>query len=150
MGSPFIHKLLGYLLLAIFLPLVFHVGNVEDLGQLMNDHSKSQPLHQHEDFDEVHHDHHFHIGVLHLLGHLVEFICQADNVVDEHFIGVNNSTTHKTTLYSQDVDHPVHKLDWPICKVDSESLPDPPRYLQSTSPQFLYRSTPSRAPPAHV
>ena len=57
--------------------------------------------HQHEEFEDIHHEHTFHIGIIHLLGHLYENINHSNDHSDNHLVLVQKSSTKKVVDYNK-------------------------------------------------
>ena len=143
-------EILSLFLLSTYLLVVGHqsIFHTHDSG--FDSDTTPKHSHQHEDFKDVHHEHHFHIGIFHFLGHLFETINHASDNADNHLVVLQNTSTKKIT----DNKNPIGKVNSIInlvfIEVDAESLPDPPNY-HSPFLQKLTRSTsPLRAPPAVV
>lgn len=69
-------KILSYCLLAIYL-----LAGVQSIGATL---PHEQLHHHHKDFDAVHHEHAFHIGIFHFLGHFMEKIGQQQDSTDDY------------------------------------------------------------------
>jgi len=66
-------KILSRFLLAIYLLVILHHS-----ASLLHDAGHCSYADVHDGFEEHHHDHRFHIGVFHFLGHLLENISHYD------------------------------------------------------------------------
>ncbi|MBT8191431.1 MAG: hypothetical protein HKN67_14560 [Saprospiraceae bacterium] len=61
------------------------------------------PDHQHTGYNDHHHDHHFHIGIFHYLGHLFDHVCDSGNHESEHLLcNVNPITKIKVIDNNRD------------------------------------------------
>ena len=69
-------KILSYCLLPIYL-----MAGVQGIGASF---PPEQLQHQHEEFEAVHHEHTFHIGIFHFLGHLVEKVLLQEDPTDDY------------------------------------------------------------------
>ena len=106
--------------------------------------------HEHQDFQEIHHEHQFHIGILHVLGHLFEQIVHQDNTQDQDIVIVTLSNFLKNVIQQGIANSAFFQIEnGLVFSVDSESLPDPPFYLAFLQ-KFKRPDTPLRAPPALV
>ena len=106
--------------------------------------------HQHDDYTNKHHEHHFHVGIFHFLGHLFESISHVSDNADEHLVVIQNTSTKKASDSKTSICKYFLESNLVLIKVGAESLPDPP-YYQIPYLQKLTRSTsPLRAPPSHV
>ena len=143
------NKILSHFLLAIYLLAIVHqsVSHKHDLTT--NAIPSSDSSHKHEDFSEVHHEHEFHVGIFHFLGHLLEQINHADDLADEHLINVQKTFTKKVVDRNNSVDVFFDCQQEMAYEVDAESLPDPPYHL-SILQKLKLPSTPLRAPPSLV
>ena len=106
--------------------------------------------HQHEDFKEVHHEHGFHVGIFHFLGHLFESVNHSNDFADEHLLVAQKTTNKKVVDPNKTVDFFTDGGNSIVVSVDAESLPSPPPYLVFLSHRLKQPNTPLRAPPALV
>jgi hypothetical protein len=110
---------------------------------------KEKFTHKHEDFQEVHHDHHFHVGIFHFLGHLFENINHSNDHVDKHSIVVQKTSVKKFVANSHVFNAYFNGITFEVIVVDTESLPDPPYFLKLLQ-KLKLRGTSLRAPPTLV
>lgn len=135
--------------MATYLLVVLHQGvlHMHELG--VTSFMQKKPHHVHKDYQDVHHEHDFHIGVFHYLGHLFDNVQHSDDFGDEHYLSTNNVGDGELKLVKQQDTFFFAVLEEPVFEVDQSSLPSPPDYL-SLLPQFKQINTPLRAPPALV
>ena len=139
---------LGYFLLMVYLIVVW-VQSVNPLHNFELSSRSASDSHQHVQNGDTHHDHLFHIGIFHFLGHLSDIIKQTDQQADDHVI-MGAEYANSTVMEHASVDHAHILLNiTPVSPVDSESLTDPPEEL-SVLNSSLRINTPLRAPPAQV
>lgn len=142
-------KILSHFLLAIYLLVVMH-------HSVMHSHeadaSKNPNLgsHQHEDFKDVHHEHRFHVGIFHLLGHLFESINHSNDFADQHLLLAKKTSTKKEVDHNKTVNFFTVGKNMVVFSVDAESLSSPPSYLVFIPHRLKQPNTPLRAPPALV
>lgn len=105
--------------------------------------------HQHDGFEDVHHDNHFHIGVFHFLGHLFENIGHQDDLGCDHIAPSLNILVKKVLDTNSDVHLWCNKNDTNYSTVDPLSLSDPPFY-RLFSQKSKQLATPLRGPPSHL
>lgn len=106
--------------------------------------------HQHQNYTDIHHEHHFHIGIFHFLGHLFENIGHAGDNADDHLVIIQDSSSKKVSDYKFLINKFFKLSKLVLIEIDAESLSDPP-YYQIPYFQKLIRSTsPFRAPPLLV
>lgn len=115
------------------------------LGKTLNPVS-----HQHEDFKEVHHEHGFHVGIFHFLGHLFESVNHSNDYADEHLLVAKKITNKKVVDHNKTVDFFTEGGNRVVFSVDAESLSSPPPYHLYLSHRLKQPNTPLRAPPALV
>ena len=138
-----------FLLLLYLLAFGFQSTTVRGQQSISRIHSSS-PSHHHDDFHDKHHDHHFHVGIFHFFGHLIEKIGQLKDLNTDHVYLLIE--TIKKDLGTKDLKLSKYFFtqNEGVFAVDSESLTDPP-YYQIPYLQKLTRSTsPLRAPPSQV
>jgi hypothetical protein len=111
--------------------------------------SDSVSSHKHEDFKDVHHQHDFHVGIFHFLGHLFEGIDHSNDIPDEHFIVGQKTITKEVIDHSKPKNPYYFGNKLLVVEVDAESLPDPPYHL-SLLPKLKLPGNPLRAPPILV
>lgn len=142
-------EILSRCLLAIYLLVVLHHSVMhshdEKLGNLL-----STVSHQHEDFNEIHHEHRFHVGIFHLLGHLFEGINHSNDFADEHLLVAKKTSNKKVVDHNKPVDLLNSRESKVVFSVDAESLPSPPPYHLFLSHRLTQPNIPLRAPPALV
>lgn len=143
-------KILSLFLLSTYLLVVGHqsIFHTHDSGFASDASPKHS--HQHEDFKDVHHEHHFHVGIFHFLGHLFETINHANDNADNHLVVIQSTITKKAPEHKNLTSTFYNTGNLLIIAIDAESLPDPP-YYQVPFLQELNRATsPLRAPPSLV
>lgn len=143
------NKILSHFLLAIYLLVVLHHSVSHTHASDFAGTPVPEPLHQHENFKEIHHEHQFHVGILHFLGHLFENINHTDDLADDHLLVVQKSSTKKVVDHNNSVNFYIYGQGVLVFEVDAESLPDPPYHL-SLLQKLKLPSTPLRAPPSFV
>ena len=141
------NKILSHILLVIYL-LVVVFQNVSQSPDL-EDAQVPETSHEHENFTDVHHEHKFHVGVFHILGHLFEKIINADDLADDHLLVVQKSSTKKVIDQNSPVNSYIYGENVLVFEVDAESLPAPPSHL-SIFQKLKLPNTPLRAPPSLV
>ena len=109
----------------------------------------SQASHQHENFQNVHHEHQFHIGIFHFLGHLLEGIHQSGNQADEHFVALLKTSVKNGADVKVSIPISFETLRSRIIESEVKSLRAPP-YLNLLKQRLIFSNTPLRAPPALV
>lgn len=143
------NKILSYFLLAIYLLVVLH----QSISHAHVSEYDGTPIpkssHKHNDYKAVHHEHQFHVGIFHFLGHLFESINHTDDLADDHLLVVQNSATKKIVDHNSSVNYFIHGQQLLVFEVDAESLPDPPYHL-SLLQKLKRPNTPLRAPPSFV
>ncbi len=77
-------RALGLLMIYMFVVIhqVFAQSHLNDITVQSKEHFH----HHHGGFTDVHHEHQFHIGIFHFLGHLLEKVSHIDADVDAHQI----------------------------------------------------------------
>ncbi|MCB9352425.1 MAG: hypothetical protein H6573_33815 [Lewinellaceae bacterium] len=141
------NKILSHFLLAIYLLVVLHHSVSHSHTSEFAGTPVPKPLHQHENFKEVHHEHQFHVGIFHFLGHLFENINHTHDLADEHLLVVQKSSTKKAVDHNSSISPYINGQYLLVFEVNAESLPDPPYHLSLV--QKLKRpDTPLRAPPS--
>jgi hypothetical protein len=142
-------KILSYFILSIYLLVVLH-QSVLHTHEVALGETSSSPSHQHEEFDEVHHEHRFHVGIFHLLGHLLENINHSNNLADEHLAVEENTAKKQSVDDAKSVHFFNSGNNKVVSTVAAESLSDPPFYQLLLSHRLKQPNTPLRAPPALV
>jgi len=143
-------KILSYFLLSIYLLVVGHQSIAHRHGIEFGKNPISTPsIHQHEDFKNVHHEHHFHVGIFHFLGHLLEKIDLSNDFADDHLVVVQKTGTKKVVGNHHPFNAYFDGNGFIVFEVDAESLPDPPYHLPLLQ-KLKLPSIPLRAPPSFV
>lgn len=140
-------KILAYFLLATYL-FVALSSNVAP-SHFTTVTTENRTTHKHGDFEEVHHEHHFHVGVFHFLGHLLEKIDQSNDLSKEHIVIVPKTNDKKVFVNTNPINFYFEGNGLMLFEVDAESLPDPPPDLRLLQ-KFKRPNIPLRAPPALV
>lgn len=143
-------KILSYFLLTIYLLVVSHQSVSPSNTEEFVDTPKSKTSHQHEDFKEVHHEHHFHIGIFHFFGHLFEAVNHSNDLANEHLIFVHKTSPKKVVNHNQTFNFYTSETNPFIFSVGAESLSAPPPYHLFLLHRLKQPNTPLRAPPAFV
>ena len=141
-------KILSYFLLTIYLTIVAHKGVTHSHESEIG--ASNYASHQHEDFEDIHHEHSFHVGIFHLLGHLYENINHSNDHSDNHLVLEQKSSTKKIIDYSKTNNFFLVGINTMVFDVDSESLTDPPPYYLFLLQRIKQPSTPLRGPPSFV
>ncbi|MFT4971911.1 MAG: hypothetical protein ACI9XO_004328 [Paraglaciecola sp.] len=111
---------------------------------------KNSISHQHENFKEVHHKYHFHLGIFHILGHLFEKIVHQDFDNEQNIACFTPTSFFNKAVQNSSTVNFYFQIDKDrVFVVGAESLPDPPFYL-SFLQKFKRPNTPLRAPPVFV
>lgn len=143
------NKILSNFLLVIYLLVLLHQSVSHEHAFEFAGTPLPKPLHQHENFEDVHHEHQFHVGIFHFLGHLFENINHTDDLADDHLLVFQKSFPKKVVDHNISVNHFIYGQHLLVFEVDAESLPDPPYFIALL--QKLKRpNTPLRAPPSLV
>ena len=142
-------RLFSWLLLTSYLLVVFHqsVPHAHFLEEEIL--PKAKTSHHHDDFQEVHHEHRFHVGIFHFVGHLFENLNHLDSHADEHVIISHKTSTEKTIVLNNTTYFYCYGNSFISLRVDAESLPDPPYYLTILQ-KSIPDNTPLRGPPPFV
>lgn len=144
------NKILSYFLLATYLLVVLHQSVSHSHASEFDGTLRPKSSHTHNHFKDVHHEHHFHVGIFHFLGHLFESISHANDNAEDHLAIIQNTSTKKVTDHKSPISKVYNINNLVLIEVGAESLPDPP-YYQIPYLQKLTRSTsPLRAPPFFV
>ena len=109
--------------------------------------TEAKSCHQHDGFEDIHHQNHFHVGVFHFLGHLFENIGHQDDLGCNHVAPVQNVSTKKVLDTNSDITFWFKKNDANNSVVGALSLSDPPFY-RSFLQTSKRSSTPLRGPPS--
>ncbi len=142
-------RIQSIVLLAIYLLVVWQ-QNVLPLLEIKNILTESVVSHHHGNLQDQHHEHQFHVGIFHFLGHLLEKINQTDNPSEEHLYVFQERTTKKA-IESRNPDTPfINREKELVCEVDADSLSDPPPYHLFFLRKLTRLNTPLRAPPYQV
>ena len=106
--------------------------------------------HQYNEFKTVHHEHHFHVGIFHFIGHLIKTINHADDHADEHLASVQNLCTKKVFTLNRTVNFYLAQNNLHEFSLEAELSANPPPYHLFLSLRLRQPNTPLRAPPAIV
>lgn len=139
-------EILSYFLLATYLFVVAH----QSIAHNHTSDTDSNATHQHNKYSDIHHEHHFHVGIFHFLGHLFESINHANDNADDQLVVIQNISTKKVTYYKNFINNFYHLSNLVVIEVDAESLPDPPYYQIPYLQKLIRATSPLRAPPFHV
>lgn len=142
-------KIFSHFLLFIYLLVVIHYSVNPTNDFAIEESTSTNKTHQHNESQTVHHEHHFHVGIFHFIGHLLEKINHSSDQSDEHIILVQKTDTKKVVDYKKSKPPFFITNDELVFEVDAESLPAPPYHL-SLLQKLKLPSTPLRAPPALV
>ncbi len=142
-------KIFSHFLLFIYLLVVIHHCINPTHDSAIDKSTSTNNTHQHNEYQTVHHEHHFHVGIFHFIGHLFEKLNHSSDQSDEHIILVQKTATKKVVDYKKSKPLFFEANDELVFEVDAESLPDPPFHL-SLLQKLKLPSTPLRAPPALI
>ncbi len=132
-----ISVLIIYLIAGLYQSIAFGNASSSDIG-----HS-----HTHDDYSELHHEHHFHLGIFHFLKHVFENIEKISEDTDDHLTTIlkhspkkdvdsnNNSFTHLS----------CNGLE--VSEVDPLSIMDPPCHHLFKLQQYIRSTSLLRGPP---
>jgi hypothetical protein len=145
------NRILGHFLLAIYLLVVLHRGVVHQHSSDFSDNLPFDLSHQHSGFGEDHHDHKFHIGIFHFLGHLFDKIDHSNDHADEHIYVANKSLDkknieNKTKANINSIGFGLFILE---VEIEVDPAPDPPRVI-GLQHQYNLSTSPLRGPPSLV
>jgi hypothetical protein len=105
--------------------------------------------HEHKGFDDLHHEHNFHVGILHFLGHLFEGIDYSKEFVDKHFIVFQKSSARIAVNQDRFLNSFICGFSEIELGVHNETLTSSFFYSCPTQKLFL-PGKPARAPPSLV
>ncbi len=135
----------AWLLLVTYLMVVLFSNSS---SQLFPDTDIQTPKHSHthESYEGVHHEHTFHVGIFHYLGHIYETIISSDFDSDDH-VAIVNKLAKNEKNYSVDIDY--YTSSWINVLVQSSVhfLANPPPVDWSIPTNFHCPHLPLRAPP---
>ena len=141
------NKIYSYFLLGVY--LIVLISGLSGNSQL-DITAKSEVSHQHEDFNDAHHDHHFHIGIFHVLGHLFDSIKQSDSSTDQHLV-FNTKTIAKDDIKSKhSTDSFNNWYNASVHQLNLQSQSDPPGSSQFLFHRFKQPNFHLRGPPTLV
>lgn len=143
-------KIISYFLLTTYLLVVAHQSVSPTYTFELNGDFSSQPSHQHEEFQGKHHEHRFHIGVFHFLGHLLEKINLGSDKADDHLVAIQNYPKKKIINNKGSIHDFFSENNLVLIEVDAESLPDPPDYYLPYLQRLKNANLLLRAPPSIV
>ncbi|MCG8329995.1 MAG: hypothetical protein MI974_20025 [Chitinophagales bacterium] len=142
-------KILSYFLLATYLLVSSHLSFCHNTVSHFCEAFAALPSHQHEGFAENHHDSHFHIGIFHFLGHLVDSTHHEDDLADKHFHTVITTTIKKVVDLKSTSFISFDNIKLALASKGVKSLRAPP-YLPGLKQALIFSNAPLRAPPALV
>lgn len=142
-------KILSYLLLASYSLVVLHTSIVHAHGLSQDSIPLDIVTHDHGEFEHFHHEHNFHIGLFHFLGHLLDTVDHTDDHSDEHLCSVQNvpvKSTFETSLQNH------------IGRIEARDLLDQQDGFYFTSPPYhllllqelIFSKASMRAPPVQI
>lgn len=148
--APISREIRAYFLLSIYLIVVAHLCISHTHVQGIDEDPIHSHEHVHHDSEEGHHEHLFHIGVFHLLGHLFECFSHIDDSADDHLMITASPSGKK---WSEDegwitmffAGESVYHNE-----IDAESLTSPPESCRGHMPDPSLTSRPLRAPPKFI
>ncbi len=143
-------RLLSWLLLTVYVLVVLHQNVPISLTSEEQILPKSATTHHHEEFQEVHHEHRFHVGIFHFVGHLFEKLNHADDHADEHIAIAQKTSTEKVINLNKTVYFYCYGNSFVPLSVDTASLPRPPPYNSDFLQISIPDNTPLRGPPSFV
>ncbi len=106
----------------------------------------AKSCHDHQGYEDVHHDNHFHIGVFHFLGHLFEDIGHQDDLGCNHVAPAHKLAAKKVLDSNKDITFGFNPTDNKILIPDASSLSSPPFY-GALSQLSTHLAPPLRGPP---
>ena len=135
------YKILSVPLLVIYL-LVF-------LQSITSPLPPESLYHHHQDYESVHHEHTFHIGIFHFLGHLLEKITQQDDLTDDYLQPelILPKKQSEDDFQIADFDLFIYKTTLAESDVNIHGPPDFPIYFFRLK-NAHFTANPLRAPPA--
>ncbi len=98
------------------------------------------------DYNEVHHKHNFHVGIFHILKHIIEIIDQSNDHFDEYLVAANSDSKRVKDFYKS-IDVHLGSVNIVVPRIVSDSLPAPPFYLNQLLPTLSQPNALLRAPP---
>ena len=143
-------KILSYFLLSIYLLVVLHHSVNYSHTTELGDTPQSKTSHQHDNFKEVHHEHHFHVGIFHFLEHLFEAVNYSNDLADEHLVVVQKTSNKKVVAHNKISNFYAGETFLFVFSDNAEYLPDLPSYHLFLLHRLKQPNTPLRAPPALV
>ncbi len=127
-------------MLATYLLVVLH-----HTASVLHDAGHCTYAHAHHGFEEHHHDHQFHIGVFHFLGHLLENISHYDYLETTYLLFSQETVDHQRIGDSSNINSYIAEQNIDVYLI-SCSAPN-----SAFAPFLLYQSkklnNPLRAPP---
>lgn len=141
-------RILSYFLLVAYLSVAMHQGTCQRHLYESGDMPTCRTTHQHEDYNDIHHEHHFHVGIFHFLGHLFESMPQSTDQSHEHFVAYLK-TAKKSIDLKATLPYNVDDIIFSSEERETRSLRAPPYYL-SLKNQLIFSNAPLRAPPTMV
>ena len=107
---------------------------------------KPKHVHSHDSSDDVHHEHKFHIGIFHSLGHVLESIVISDNFTDEHLSIATNIAKVESFIADDFNDNVCNEWNYLLIKTFGV-LANPPPDDWSIPKNIQCPCSPLRAPP---
>ncbi len=144
------NKIISHFLLAIYLLVVLHDSVNHSHTNELKDANLSTNTHQHDTYTDIHHEHKFHVGVFHLLGHLFEDLNHLNDLADDHIVDFQKSSTKKIVNQNPTTDFFIGGYNIIVFNEDVENLTNPPPYFLFLLHQLTQPNTSLRAPPALV
>lgn len=139
-------KTRAWLLLSTYLMVILASGSS---SYLFNNSQKPKHFHAHESFEHVHHDHTFHIGVFHFLGHVVEIILSLEKTNDSH-VAVSSSPVHEEKFVPDMFSDALNSGIGPFCFQAFGVLANPPPDDWLIPYNLQCPFSPLRGPPSAV
>lgn len=138
----------AWLLLVTYLMVVlFSNSSHEPLADI--DLQSPKHSHTHESYEGVHHEHTFHIGIFHCLGHIYETILSCDFDSDDH-VAIVSKLEKNVKNYVLDIDCCVSAWISVLAHGSASVLANPPPGDWSIPTNFHCPHLPLRAPPRVV
>ncbi len=111
-----------------------------------------EATHNHDEFESIHHEHHFHVGIFHFLGHLFEELrhVENDNFGDDHLISTPINPIQNSFAQNQNTTYLYTWREIIIAERKIKPLPEPPDFANHFLDDFINTDTPLRAPPTNA
>ena len=140
----------GRFLLATYLLVAFNCNFSHNHLALFD--ISCEASHSHDEFETVHHEHGFHIGIFHFLGHILEELRHLDNddFGDEHLVNASDNQFKKPIESNKTSEFSFGGNQIAFIPVDEIFLTSPPEFSPFPIQILIKSDTPLRAPPSFV